>query len=86
MSIYINFRASCLLSLCGRGKTGSVKDRSLYILSLRGGGRVVSHVKFGFFMTNVSSEFKKFEKNKTSTGLKSAFPSPSFICSELKYR
>ena len=37
MSIYINFRASCLLSLCGRGKTGSVKDRSLYILSLRGG-------------------------------------------------
>ena len=62
MSIYIIFRASCLLSLCGRGKTGSVKDRSLYILSLRG-GRVVSHVKFGFFMINVSSEFKKFEKN-----------------------
>ena len=30
-------RASFLLSLCGRGKTGSVKDHSLYILSPKGG-------------------------------------------------
>ena len=38
MSIDIIFRTSCLLSLCGRGKSGSVKNRSLYILSPREGG------------------------------------------------
>ena len=39
MSIDIILRAiCCLLSLCGRGK---VKDRSLYILSPREGGRWV---------------------------------------------
>ena len=39
MSIVIILSASCLLSHCGRGKSGSVKDRSLYILSpAKGGG------------------------------------------------
>ena len=41
MSIDIILRASCLLSLCGRGKSGLVKNRSLYILSPREGGRWV---------------------------------------------
>ena len=41
MSIDIILRASCLFSLCGRGKSGSVKDRSLYILSPREGGKWV---------------------------------------------
>ena len=41
VSIDIILRASCLLSPCGRGKTGSVKDRALYILSPRKGGRWV---------------------------------------------
>ena len=39
MSIDIILRASCLVSLCGRGKSGLVKNRSLYILSPREGGR-----------------------------------------------
>ena len=45
--IDIILRASCLLSLCGRGKSGSVKDRSLYILSPREGGEVGSRIYNG---------------------------------------
>ena len=41
VSIDMILRASFLLSLCGRGKTGSVKDHSLYILSPKGGGKGV---------------------------------------------
>ena len=39
ITIDVIFRASCLLSLCGRGKTGSAKNCSLHILSPRVGGR-----------------------------------------------
>ena len=44
ITIDVILRASCLLSLCGRGKTGSAKNRSLYILSPREGGEVGSRI------------------------------------------
>ena len=45
ITIDVILRASCLLSLCGRGKTGSVKNRSLYIFYCQGrGGEVGSRI------------------------------------------